>query len=375
MERFADILGQPAAVEVLRQTVARHQPFHAYLFHGPEAVGKMTTATAFARALLCLNPSEGEACGECLACKKFASGNHPDFRTIGVQKAGKSGESDHWRISIDQIRQNPSKPRVTPPPLCADAFYHPIVGEWKVYVIEPADLLSEDAGSALLKLLEEPPSYVVIILVTARVGMVLPTLRSRCWPVGFRLVAREPIAGALVTRGAEPDQARLFAALSEGRLGWAVNNVGNDAIDTARRATIELLGRLPEMPRQESLQFAEALREIAKDHFAAGKHAEIGDEPVKGGDSERALRSALPPVLDLAVCWFRDLLLTSQQSDSLIANADYRELLEAQAAHSDCERVRNCIVALLETKQLLARFASPVLATEALAVKLRREMT
>src|SRR3990172_10380841 len=101
----------------------------------------------------------------------MASGSHPDFRLVTVQRsASGTSASDRWRISIDQIRQNPDKPRVPPPPMLTDAYYHPVESDWKVYIIEPADLLSPDAASALLKLLEEPPAYVVIILVTSRLG-------------------------------------------------------------------------------------------------------------------------------------------------------------------------------------------------------------
>ncbi len=384
MEGLSDILGQPAAINLLQRAVLWKQPHHAYLFHGPESAGKGTTAKAFARALLCQAPRpDGDGCGECGSCQRLESGNHPDFRLIGIPQEG--GEGARWEISIDQIRQNPSKPRVSPPPLGADAYFQPLLGERKVYVIDPADLLSPPAGGALLKLLEEPPSYVVIILVTARPAMVLSTLRSRCWPVRFGLVASGPAEQALLARGCPPERARLFAALAEGKIGWAITNWQKEEIDTARRQVIELFCRLPEMPASQALRFAEELREIAENLPAESPVEEAEQEAGetsapkahlvdRAAGSERALRAALPAALDLAICWLRDVLLTASGAEDLIANEDFRDLLVQGAGGARPEQARACILSLLETKRLLQRYANPILATEALALRLQRAL-
>jgi DNA polymerase III subunit delta' len=373
--RLSEIVGQSAAIKLLLQAARKKQPSHAYLFHGPEGVGKAVAARAFAGALMCLLPSpEGEACGQCASCHKLASGTHPDFRLVGIQREGAGGSK--WEISIDQIRQNRKKPRATPAPLLVDAYYPPIVSPWKVYVIDPADSLSNDAGGALLKLLEEPPPYVVIILVTSRPGMILATLRSRCWAVGFRLVAREAIQQSLAALDCPPEPARLFAALADGRIGWAIKNCRRQEIEEARRRVIELLCRLPNLPHEETLSFAENLREIALDCFGGTdgeEAAEAEEAPARGLEGERALRISLPPVLDLAVSWFRDLLLSSQQAEELITNNDYRELLSDLSRRLPRETCRKSIVALLETKRLTGRYVNVSLATEALAIRLRRE--
>jgi DNA polymerase III subunit delta' len=375
MNQLSEIVGQATAVKLLLQAAQRNQPSHAYLFHGPEGVGKAAAAQAFAAALLCLSPaSDGEACGQCASCHKLASGNHPDFRLIGISREGAGGAK--WEISIDQIRQNRNKPRATPAPLLVDAYYPPIVSPRKVYVIDPADSLSDAAGGALLKLLEEPPPYVTIILLTSRPGMILPTLRSRCWAVGFRLVAREAIQRTLERDECPPETARLFAALADGRIGWAIKNCRRAEIEEARRRVIELLCRLPNLPHEETLSFAENLREIALDCFTGTDGEEESEEeaaPARGLEGERALRAALPPVLDLAISWFRDLLLTSQQAEELITNRDYRDSLTEFARRLPPEACRKSIVALLETKRLAARYVNLSLATEALAIRLRRE--
>jgi DNA polymerase-3 subunit delta' len=379
MQGFSDILGQHSAVNLLRRAVKERRPFHAYLFHGPESTGKGTAARAFARALMCLNPApDGEACSQCPSCRKMESGNHPDYRVIGVRGANNAaGEAASWEISIDQIRQNPAKPRVTPPPMLNDACYAPVVGEWKVYVIDPADLLSLPAAGALLKLLEEPPRYVVIILITSRRGMILPTLRSRCWPVGFRLVPRKEIEKALLEQGAAPERTRIFAALCEGRIGWALANAQKEEIETARRKTIETLSRLMTMPPQQTIRFAETLREIALESLASAAESEE-DEEAAGAprlSGERALRVALPPVLDLAVCWFRDLLLVSQRAEAMAVNEDFRPLLAQQAANLAPRQIRTCLLAALETKRRIQRYANPTLAAEALAIRLKRAVS
>jgi len=369
---LSDIIGQPSTISLLQRVIEKQRPSHAYLFHGPEAVGRTSTAFAFAKSLLCQKPlPNGDACNNCISCHKMLSGNHPDFRLVGIQRGGSAGsDGDRWRISIDQIRQNPGKPRVTPPPMITDAYYHPVDADWKVYIIEPADLLTEQAANALLKLLEEPPAYVVIILITSRAGFLLPTLRSRCWGVNFRLAAREDIYQALLAKGVEQQQAKLFAALSEGRVGWAMANVGSDAIDSARRETIELLSQVATSRKAEGLRLAEDLCEIARQAHTE-LQTETEETDASGMSGERFMRTALPLILDLGISWYRDLLLTSQHVDDLIANDDYRELLAEQADLLGLERIKTGIITLLETRRNIQRYANSALATESLILKLQ----
>lgn len=174
---------------------------HALLLHGPAGIGKLDLALAIAQGLLCAQPqADGQACGQCDACNWFDKGNHPDFRLLrtgageaeGEEEAdgappepggGKEGKRSMPLIKVDSVRA-----------LTRFTQLSTHRGGWRIAVIEPAEAMNSEAANALLKTLEEPPSGVLLILVTHRLGRLLPTVLSRCRKVSMGLP--EPTAAA-----------------------------------------------------------------------------------------------------------------------------------------------------------------------------------
>jgi DNA polymerase-3 subunit delta' len=185
---------QPHVVEVLSTAVSSDRLHHAYLLAGPEEAGAAAFASALASSLVCNDRQEADGCGECAACRKHAGGNHPDVIQVAPDEKGK--------ISIDTVRA-----------LSSRLSLRAAESETKVAIIEQADAMKPPAQNALLKTLEEPPGATCFLLTTARVRMMLPTVRSRCQTLRLAPRRREGAWQALVDAGLDNDVARPLAAL------------------------------------------------------------------------------------------------------------------------------------------------------------------
>ena len=242
------IVGHERAVDMLRASIRAGRIAHAYLFTGMEGSGKHTLAVAFAMAVNCQAdaPSGQEwpdvPCGICASCARFARGSHPDLVEVSldtqaaamgdVGSKSKSGPAKELRI--DAIRE-----------MQANVGLSPHSARWKVYIVGDADKMNEEASNALLKTLEEPPAHTIIILLAPDDTTVLPTIASRCFLVPLRSMSRESVAGALVQKwGAEREQAELLAALSGGRLGYAVRLMEDRESMERRRSALQELSVL-----------------------------------------------------------------------------------------------------------------------------------
>ncbi|HEY8445750.1 MAG TPA: DNA polymerase III subunit delta' [Thermomicrobiales bacterium] len=225
------VWGHDAAVASLRQAIVADRVRHAYLFAGPEGVGKTTLATAFAQALLCTAPvSPGEPCGECLACRKVARGVHPDIQTFSLERqadASASKGAKNTSLTIETVRE-----------LCGTAALRPMEGRWRIILLEDAETLQDVAQEALLKTLEEPPSFLLLILLSNDAEVLLPTIRSRCQIVELRPVPRAAIRDGLIATGCEPELAEELAGLAGGAPGWAIAASRNPALVEERRAAV-----------------------------------------------------------------------------------------------------------------------------------------
>ncbi|MCJ7744482.1 MAG: AAA family ATPase, partial [Dehalococcoidales bacterium] len=183
---------------------------HAYLFVGPAHVGKMALAVNLAQALNC--EAAEPPCGQCLSCQKIASGKHADIQIIGLGQGNSAEARPQAEISIDEIRQ-----------LQHSASLPPFEGNYKVFIIDGAELLSIEAANCLLKTLEEPVGKVVFVLLTTNEQLLPATVISRCQRVELLPLAAAEIESALKKNwGVEPQKARLLSRLSRGCLGWAV---------------------------------------------------------------------------------------------------------------------------------------------------------
>ncbi len=173
---FSEVIGQEVPVRILKNAVRSGKVAHAYIFAGPRGVGKTTVARILAKALNCINPKDGEPCGKCENCLEIDRGNFPDL--IEMDAASNRG--------IDDIRA-----------IKEAVSYTPIKGNFKVYIIDEAHMLTKEAFNALLKTLEEPPPRTVFILCTTEYDKIIPTILSRCQRIIFGRVREENIKAYL----------------------------------------------------------------------------------------------------------------------------------------------------------------------------------
>lgn len=188
---------------------------HAYILSGPKGSGRHTLAAILARAMVC-SGSGTRPCGRCPGCKKAEAGIHPDIITVSL-------EDGHREILVDQIRQ-----------MRADAFIRPNEAARKVYIIEEADSLNENAQNAMLKLLEEGPSYAAFILLVENPGSLLTTVRSRCEELPLGPVSVPEAERWLASHFPQqtPEQCRQAALECQGILGRAVDILNGDRKDS-----------------------------------------------------------------------------------------------------------------------------------------------
>jgi DNA polymerase III delta' subunit len=160
-------ISQPRIADLLRQAVARRSVPQSVIFAGPEGSGKRAMALALAQAVNCPNQTDGDACGTCSTCKRIASGDHYDVVTVTLE--------DTASIGIDRIRRG----------VMDVVGYRPFEAQRRVFIIDPADALTMEAQSSLLKTLEEPPPAAMLLLISAYPDTLLPTVQSRCRRLRF----------------------------------------------------------------------------------------------------------------------------------------------------------------------------------------------
>jgi DNA polymerase-3 subunit delta' len=296
------------------------EPAHAYLLHGPAGSGKRSAARAFAGELLARGARDPEN-----VKLRAAHGAHPDLTWVTP-----SGAHEMLRRDVDEA-------------VVAAAARTPFEASHRVFVLERADTMNDEAANALLKTLEEPPAYVVLLLLTDRVTQVLPTIASRCQPVRFDPPTTAALAHRLQSQGVPPETADACARLSLGDAEKALALALGDG--PALRAAAERFARAPlhattasERPWHTLLERARAAGAAAKAEVEAALAAELEYLPKKEHKrretefAERARRAdrraathALDHALQLAGLWYRDLACVAVGAPELVFNSD-REL-------------------------------------------------
>jgi DNA polymerase III subunit delta' len=236
---FAELIGHVKQLESLRAALQNQRLHHAYLFVGPEGVGKRTFAMSLAKAVHC-SEATGDYCDRCTNCASISDGNHPDVRFVRPPNGKKE-------ISIHQVRE-----------LERELRYRSFSGKRKIAIVDPAALMNPSAQNALLKTLEEPPENSLIILITPNAGGLLPTLRSRCLRLSFAPLQRAQVAGFLRAQNVKADDAESLAAMSMGSIGRAAN-LDQAGLIEKRRIWTGILNALRPGDYQGAMTAAEAL--------------------------------------------------------------------------------------------------------------------
>src|SRR5712692_9447594 len=306
------IVGHEHTIDLLRRALVAQRVRHAYLFTGPEHIGKTLLAQRFAQTLLCTggpDPSLApqNPCNVCLFCRKVLHYNHPDVHYI-------SRPPDKQFILIEQVRA-----------LQSDSARKTLEGRRNIFIIEGMHEMNVQAANCLLKTLEEPEPDVVLLLTTTDPGLLLPTVLSRVQQVPMHLLTTSQIKSALEQRWqVEPEEAALVAALAAGRMGWAVQAVEKDEMLEERQAQLETLAKLP----------------------AAGKvqRFEVAQRLSAEGDKIRG-------ILELWLLWWRDMVLAANNSLDLVVNVDMRTLLQKQAAKVGATESKRMVHSILGTME------------------------
>ncbi len=299
---FTQLLGQEKAKRLLRRSLAAERVPHAYIFKGPEGVGKKLFARGVAAAVNCRDASAVGACGLCPSCKKFRTLNHPDFLVIRPEKGV---------IKIDQIRK-----------LTKELSYPPYESALRVVVIEDVQTMRREAANSLLKTLEEPPENNLLILTADASQEILPTLTSRCQVIPFAQLSIDDTTTILISQGIDRDTALLLARLAEGSPGKALLFKKTDMIVLWRKLVAFLSDPKMDADRDVGLLLS---------------HAE----------NMAALKEELPALLGLLKIWVRDLLLEEDPRNVVLPRMkkwNSPELLFRLQAIDRAERelARNC---------------------------------
>ncbi len=252
--RFDQLFGHGAHLYRLRRAIGREILPQSLIFHGSAGIGKATLARMVAAALECEEGGDG-ACGHCLACRKVSRGIHPDVREIALERSASSGKMS-TQIVVSQVQK-----------MLHTLELPPYEGRRLVFIIDPAEALNRNAQNAMLKALEEPPSYAQFLLVASSPSALLPTVRSRCSQLAFHPLKTEEMAAFAEARGVVMDNREEALSLAAGSPARLLQSGGS--LETRKRdAILDSLqqGLLPESypylaPKLEGLA-TESPREV-----------------------------------------------------------------------------------------------------------------
>jgi len=384
--RFSDVQHQDRALSIVRRALASGRMHHAYLFEGPEGVGKELAARALAAGLLCEAPDrapEADACGECRACRLFAVGNRPDYHLFDgalhkrhPDKTIRSGKG--LFLVVDVVRHFLIEPAANSPGL----------GRRRVFLIRDAERMNEGAQNALLKTLEEPLGDACLILVTSSAERLLPTIRSRCQRVPFDLLPPDYVEEQLQALAeVEPAAAHTLAALAQGRLGAALHWHKIGLLTALAQVSQGLANGLADNPEVFGKTLLEIANELAiRTIDESGNFAEEqfnGDEDEESPRSKARsrtietvqLRAALKLVLLLIAAVYRDaLIVQSASGTTLRVLPPELTAVDTLAGSADADQLADRIQVIAAAERMLDRNVAPQLTCERLAVALTGEL-
>lgn len=309
MAGFGDIIGHEQIIMHLRNAISLDMVSHAYILNGPEYSGKMMLAEAFAAALQCESETE-RPCLSCRSCKQAIDHNQPDIIYVSHEKPN--------TIGVDDIRAQ----------INSDIAIKPYSSRYKVYIVDEAEKMNQQAQNALLKTIEEPPSYAVILLLTTNADGFLPTILSRCITLNLKAVKEDVIRDYLMSRYQIPDyQADVCAAFSQGNVGKAVQLASSEDFNELKESVLQLVKRLDDI---ELYEFGAAIKQI-------------GEYKLQIND-----------YFDLITIWFRDVLYMKATNDvnGLIFKDEVYDI-KRQAARRSYPGIETILKALTTAKTRL----------------------
>lgn len=310
MSGFSDIIGQEQIKEHLRNALTAGKISHAYIINGERCSGKEFIADIFAKALEC--EGDGETpCLECRSCRQALSHNHPDIIRISHEKPN--------TIGVEDIRKQ----------INADVAIKPYSGPYKIYIMNEGEKMTVQAQNALLKTLEEPPAYVVILILTTNVNALLPTILSRCVLLNMKPVRDELVKKFLMETVKVPDyKAEICTAFARGNIGKAKLLASSEEFDNIKEEAVTLLKYINDM---EISEIVAAIKKISDYKFDVNDY------------------------LDILAVWYRDVLLFKATNDvnHLIFKGEI-QAIRNMADHCAYEGIEQIIESLEKAKNRLS---------------------
>ena len=327
---FKEIFCQDRAIDILQRAFASDRWAHAYIFAGPEGIGKFRTAREWARLLLCNKPvienNIADGCGSCQSCRLFETGANPDFahvykelREFTEDGKGKAAPID---LPIDVIREF----------LIAKVPTRPTISQRKVFVVSEAERLNISSQNCLLKVLEEPPEFCCIVLLCTRMEKLLPTIKSRCQTIRFGPIDESRIIEKLKDKGLEEEPARYFARLAQGSVGqacqWAEIELADANLYKAKK---ELIDSLVSYELAETLELTQKL--LAESKKIAAEWTNLDTATSKADINRRAMKI----IVRIIISALHDAMNLNVTRAKEPVNFDQKEQIEKLAARFDAE--------------------------------------
>ncbi len=327
MAGFQDIIGQEQIKEHLQNALTTGKVSHAYIINGEKSSGKEFIAKIFAMTLQC-EQGGMEPCNECRSCKQSLSKNQPDIIYVSHEKPNS--------IGVDDIRAQVNN----------DVAIKPYSSKYKVYIINEAEKMTPQAQNAILKTLEEPPAYAVIILLVSNINTLLPTILSRCVVLNMKPVRDALVKKYLMEELQVPDyKAEVCVAFARGNVGKAKMLAASEEFENVKAEALSLLKYIKDMEIQEIVAAIKKINEYK---------LEVSD------------------YLDIMSIWYRDVLLFKATND--VNHIVFREEIQALrkvAARSSYEGIENVIKALDTAKKRLDANVNFDLAMELLLLEVQ----
>lgn len=309
MAKFTDIVGQEQLKEHLQNAIAMNKVSHAYIINGERNAGKEFIARVFAMALQC-EKKEAKPCGECHSCKQALSNNQPDIIYISHEKPNTIGVEDiRAQINNDIVIKPYSSPR-------------------KIYIVNEGEKMTPQAQNALLKTLEEPPEYAVIVILTTNVEALLPTVLSRCVVLNMKPVSDALVKKYLMEQLGVPDyKANICVAFARGNIGKAKLLASSEEFEKVKDEAISLVKNINDM---EIHEIVKAIKKISEYKFDVNDY------------------------LDILMAWYRDVLFFKATKDvnSLVFKEEIQQIMRV-SDRSTYEGIETIVNALQSAKKRL----------------------
>ena len=305
MTTFRDVVGHESIIGHFKSSIEQGKVAHAYLIHGEKGTGKKMLAGLFAKTLQC-EAGGTDPCGTCRSCIQCDSGNQPDIIWVTHEKP--------TVISVDDIREQVNN----------DIIIKPYSSRYKIYIIPEAELMNPQAQNALLKTIEEPPEYAIIMLLTNNLDKMLPTILSRCITLNLKPVGELDMMEYLSRMGIPQAKAKFCVGFAFGNLGKAVRLATSEEYNEIKHDCVQIL---KDINRMEIYDLIDAVKKMSK------------------------YKLDIYDYLDIMMMWYRDILMlkVSGSPDKLLFKEEYATLKQ-QANYISYEGIENVLKALDKVK-------------------------